>query len=360
MSLWREKMGTFAKSILTASCAIRNLRRPRPERHAKLLALLLCGACVAGSAANDPGPRDLEPRYSFQLAERAKLNYVPQIWRIRAAQGKLWILWSSPGGAVRYYLASMTFDGKLINYLPLDPTAENADIALTSNGFSSLISRRSAPRSRLELILSEHDEVGNLLWQTSVPCGGMDALTTVNGRPALLCSDGALRIYGEAGRWTRRQTWGRRGVICLTFGSNRLGLVDQATAQVLLQDLESSTASPVAWTISEITESKRRIRETEEEMAKRLGPEQVAEQTSLIVIDAASDGATGALLIFPHRPLPDRISVIRLDSAGRLIGRYRCRFNRSDTPVRIALGGGYLVLAGGKGQVYVYSLNDGG
>ncbi|HXG33558.1 MAG TPA: hypothetical protein VNJ11_09345 [Bryobacteraceae bacterium] len=301
-----------------------------------------------------PEPRNLDPVYSFQLKEKAKLDYTPLIWRIRAAHGKLWLLWSSRGSPVRYFLASLTPDGQRIHILPMDPSAENVDITPTSKGFASLISRRSTSGFGRELILAEHDPQGNLLWQKAVPCGGMDALTSVGGRPALLCGDGRLRVYAEDGTPALKQTWGRRGTVLMAFAGNRIAVVDQATAQVLVQDLEANTVSAVTGSTPEIEEARRRNRAVEQELARRVGPEEQAKTVSLIVLDAASDGATGALLVFPHRPMPDRISVVSLSEQGQVTARYRCRFDPSFTPVRLALDSGHLALASATGYVYVY------
>ncbi len=301
-----------------------------------------------------PEPRNLDPMYSFQLKEKAKLDYTPLIWRIRAEHGKLWLLWSSRGSPVRYFLASLTPDGQRIHVLPMDPSAENMDITPTLNGFASLISRRSTSGFRRELILAEHDPQGNLLWQRAVPCGGMDALTSVGGRPALLCSDGLLRVYGDDGTPAVKQTWGRRGTILMAFAGNRIAIVDQATAQVLVQDLEGNTVSAFTGTTPEIEEARRNNLAVEQELARRAGPNQDPNHVSLIVLDAASDGTTGALLVFPHRPMPDRISVVSLGEQGQVTARYRCRFHQRWTPVRVAMGGGYLALASATGYVYVY------
>lgn len=321
---------------------------------------LLCARCIAWPAENYPEPWDLEPIYSFRLAEKFKLDYTPLIWRLRAAPGKLWFLWSSRGKVVRYWVASTTPAGQVVNPVPLELTAQHADIAPTSNGFASLISRRSTPQSNLELLLSEHDSGGHALWQTVVPCGGMDALTVIGNQPALICRDGALRVYAEGKSPAPKQTWGRHGTLLLDFGASRIALVDQATAQVLLQDLEAETVSPVHWKIAEIEEARRSNRAVDEELAQRLGAEQASRRTSLIVLDAASDGVTAALLIFPHRPAPDRVSVVTMNGEGRITGRYRCRFNRSATPVRIAIAGGCLALASSNGQVYVYRISKRG
>lgn len=329
----------------------------RPNlRTGKAFLSLTFAAGVIWANGTLPEPRNLDPVYSFQIQEKAKLDYTPLIWRIRAADGKLWLLWSSRESGVRYFVASLTPDGQRINILPMDPTAENVDITPTLNGFASLISRRSTLGFRRELILAEHDRQGNQLWQRTVPCGGMDALTSVGGRPALVCSDGVLMVYADDGTPVVKQTWGRRGTILVAFAGNRIAVVDQATALVLVQDLEANTVSPVTQTTPEMEEARRNNLAVEQELARRVGPQQHAKAVSLIVLDAASDGATAALLVFPHRPMPDRVSVVSLSEQGQVTGRYRCRFQRSFTPVRVAMDGGYLVLASATGYVYVYKI----
>jgi len=132
--------------------------------------------------------------------------------------------------------------------------------------------------------------------------------------------------------------------------------VDQETAQVLLQDLEGGGLKPVSAVVPEIEEARRRNLATRERMIRELGPEEGSRGTPLIALDAASDSTSFSLLVFPSRPEPERVSVVRFDADGRLIGRYHCRFDGKNTPVRIAMAGKLLVVAGARGYVYIYRM----
>jgi hypothetical protein len=154
----------------------------------------------------------------------------------------------------------------------------------------------------------------------------------------------------------RKPSWARHGVILLPLGGSRAALVDQETAQVLVQDLEGGGLQPLSAVVPEIEEARRRSLADRKRNIQQLGPEEGSRGTPLIAMDAASDPNSFSLLVYFSQPEPERIPVVRFDAAGRLIGRYHCRFDRKNTPVRIAMAGELLVLAGARGYVYVYRM----
>jgi hypothetical protein len=323
------------------------------QRILGLFFLVTLAACA--ESGDVPQADKLDPIYAFRLASPFEQDAVPLLWRLRADQAGLWFVFSG-GQPVRYWVTHTTLTGQVRPVVPMDPSARNVELTPTSRGFACLVVHRRGAGSKLEATLTEHDAEGRPLWSRDAFCSGFDALTALDGRPALVCRDGALLVYDGEGPPVRKPSWARHRVILVPLGQGRAALVDQETAQVLLQDLEGGGLKPVSAVVPEIEEARRRNLATRERMIRELGPEEGSRGTPLIALDAASDSTSFSLLVFPSRPEPERVSVVRFDADGRLIGRYRCRFDGKNTPVRIAMAGELLVVAGARGYVYIYRM----
>jgi hypothetical protein len=297
---------------------------------------ILFGLCGAATAAD---LRQLEPEHSFSVAEIPGLERT-RVREFRSSNGVYWFLLQNPGRE-GYRLVSTDMSGRLLANIGLPGGGDARSLAVTDGVVATLFFNFQKKRT----VLLQYDFKGTLLSEEAVLCGS-DGLLVLSGRPAVVCVDGNILVYGDGGQTSRYSSWIRSGSLAESLSSGALAIIDQETAQIVLNEYRTGTLTAMA----KVTRAKARAAAVLSTTDPPLG-------RHVIIVDTAADPSGFYLLLWPYHGATGP-SVVHVDNDGLLKARYHCRTGGEDLgPLhKIDVQGGYLILAATNGRVLRYAL----
>jgi hypothetical protein len=283
-----------------------------------------------------------------EVIHRASWNKI-LLREIRATADGVWALIDSKQQPNQSALVKVGFDGRLQRFIDLPGTPPNGAFVLSSRGPVVVIGIQGRG------FLRQYDESGrsDVAADIAVPC--FSQLIAIAGQPATICQDGTVTVYGSGASPMRYSSWARPGTLVEAVAGKNLAIVDQVSGQRLLYDLETGRTTATGGTAPEIEEALRKTSEHDrramQQAASERGP---AAGRSLVAMDSAVDESGWYLLIWP---IPPNLGpgVVKFDSSGQLLARYRCR-TPSGTAAwhRIDAANGYLIVASSAGKILRY------
>ncbi len=270
-----------------------------------------------------------------------------QIREMRATTGALWFIAQTRDG---FAIISTDLTGRLKVNVALPIGSRAAGLAVTSRGIATIIQKGR------QGILTEFDEKGSQTSQVNVSCYTSESLLTINGNPATVCPDGTINEFSPGRAPLRRSSWARPGALVESLSTKQLAIVDQATGQAVLNDLDHARILTVSTSIPEIDEALQYTRAAAQQFTKSQPIEAPPLGRQLIVMSTAHDNVAWYELVWPYNRRVGP-SVVKISNTGQLLKRIRCRVpNATGSLHKIDVGSGYLILGSVAGEVFLFKL----
>lgn len=256
---------------------------------------------------------DLKPVTTFRLSEATGWSAF-QVKEMKASSTALSFLIQGEAGAA---IVSTDMSGKLTGLISLPAESRPAGLAVTERGPATVLVNRDKRSS----VLVEYDRQGKRIQERPVSCYLYDELLTVEGAPATVCPDGTITRLPISKAPTKLSSWIRPGSLAEILPNKKIAIVDQNTAQTIVNDLQSNSIATISLSAPEIENAVRRIKRVEAQAPN--GPKDPRPGRMLLVMDTAVDHTGWYLLLYPYKN-DIGPSVVKFSSEGQLTGRFRC------------------------------------
>jgi hypothetical protein len=179
----------------------------------------------------------------------------------------------------------------------------------------------------------------------------------MDGAPATLCSDGTLSRHAADGTVAKTPSWIRPGTLAESLPNRKLGIVDRSTLRVLLNDLQNNSIFSPAFLAPEFVQANQQSVASMVEAEKKRASTDPPLGRPVLAMDTASDKSGWYVLVYPYN-VTTGPAVVKLDSNGNILGRYRCRLPRPgmSSVHKIEVEKGDLLLVSPVGDVVRYKL----
>lgn len=295
--------------------------------------------------------RDLAPDKTFSLAGYGGFtDDKAAIREMRADKSGVWYMLQSRAKG-HFALVRSDNEGGVTTTIPVGPDVRPSGIATTSRGVAAVLF------TARQGTLVEYTADGKQVMSARVGCFLAEGLLRTHGRPATICPDGKVTTYSENGQAAAESlSWARPGSLVEVLSGGRLAIIDQATAQILLNDPVTGTITAVHYSVPEIQEALQRTDANKKAATLAAKPGDPPLGRQLIVMDTASDEEGFYVLVWPYLPAMGP-AVVKFSNEGRTLARYRCRGgNGSPGFHKIEVTAGYLFLGSVDGNVVRYKL----
>lgn len=314
------------------------------------ISFAVLGLSAGGPSASASNVVELKPSTVFNIRSSTSQDILSQvkIREMKAVPSGLLFLVQSP---TAFSLILTDKAGSAVRVLApnLGPHVEG--LAATDAGAAVIV--RSSQASP---VLRELSLTGNIISETPLSCYTGSGILSINQRPSTICPDGTISQIRPDRTVTRFNSWLRAGALAESFPGPKLAIIDQTTLQVLINDLQTNRVSTVSAQVPEFQEALRRI-----ELVMASAPKQAAGAPplgkQLLAMATAADSTSFFVLVYPYDSKTGPF-VVRLDSNGNVVGRYKCLLPRPDLSNvhKITVQNGDLILATVGGDVLRYRL----
>lgn len=270
---------------------------------------------------------------------------------IRAIPGGFWLLLQSPTG---YSIRRVTESGALAAQVNMRSGDRAVGLAVAKQGVASIVYRDRQPT------LVQYDRQARLLSEIPLSCSYGENLLTVDGNVGVTCPNGLISCFSPKQVVSSINSWARPGSLSEILGKSQLAIVDQASGQLLWNDLAIGTlaASPILES-PEIREARRNNQIAEDSLASvsSSAPGAAVRQKQILIMDTATDSTSLYLMIYPYS-MHRGFTIVKVGADGSIQVRYQCSIPGGANMVfhKIEVSGGYLYIAGTSGSIYRYKI----
>lgn len=208
--------------------------------------------------------------------------------------------------------------------------------------------------------IAEYGPTGELLRQTPIRCSARGDLLNLGGHPATICADGAITEYRGV-QTVSRSSWARSGAIVQPLSANLLVIIDQSTAQVVLNDIAVGTLTVLEIRAPELDDALARSAAARVALEKKAAAADVRDRVSpgrqLVVMDTTADSSGWYMLLWPYHQNSGP-AVVKVDRDGHVLDRLRCRLPTPATAGvhKLEVQMGHLLLVSVRGDVFRYKM----
>lgn len=301
-----------------------------------------------GQTGGAPAMVELQPSrvLNWKAPGQADLWKRVLVTEMRASGGNFWLLVISREAPGQRAVFCVEPDGKLCAAIPLGEAVSAQGLRPTEDGVAVLTWK---PRT---MFLSRYAADGSLLWERPAACGAFDILVR-GGKIATVCADGSLVSFDGPHPLGRVSSWARSGTLVEVLSPSELLIVDPASAQALVNDLERNTLHVLDLRAPEL-EAALEARAAHQQKMDQAGG---APAKVLVLVDVAVDSSGWYALVYPYNRLKHTgPAVLQFDSRGKLLARFRCRVPPSARVHGLEVNSRQLILASTNGDLFFYDV----
>jgi hypothetical protein len=269
---------------------------------------------------------------------------------MQSTEDATWFLVTSRSDTRRSAIIRVGAGGRIGRVIDLNEAIAAAALAVTNRGVAAVIRERS----RTSLV--EYDSNGNLISRVPVSCF-VGSLLSAEGRPALVCPDGMISVFKKNGEQpVRLASWVRPGSRAQFLTQRSVVIIDETTTQAVVNDLNRNTVSVLALSAPELQAALAYVDRQTRAWQQTAKPTDPPLGRPVVVLDTAV-APSGLYLLVGLYHTDVGPTVVKFDSTGALVGRFRCRmpppggFNIHNLNVQ----NGNLLLSSTAGDLFRYA-----